>query len=558
MSRATPAFRSKMKEFVSGMKPAGNTDYNKAFGRAFLMADTSYTANYHSQCQTVFVFVTDGKRSDNTPDPTDRIKKRQAGLATSKRAKEFYVIIGLGDEVSDVSDALSGGAVLKKLACDINGVFEPVPDARSATGGDMALLRALSAFSGYFQTHNAHFKREVLSFSEIYEGRNLPMLMTTATVPVYDKADASNWKMLGVVGIDVTTCDLEQELYEQNKAHFDTEVFPPDTVIAGCSCVQESWTYESQEGKVESKGCSDVEWHTRWCATDNCGLPASTVSTGHWADCKPLTARAALEELFIKSGEECSTASTPDCSIEALRPRSPNDLTCGRCASNSTLAAERASNYHQTGIPAKLSGVSKESDWATNTICKGSSCKGAHRSVDMDACDQCANSNMQPACAVPTTCGKKGGGADTAPAAALIGGIVGGVVFCLGASFLLYRKRGACSTARPAQEMHGIANTQQAPPRPDRSGGIDPPPPPLYHNGGPTIVRHETSVGSVVSHESSIGQDACVVCLAAKAEMACVPCGHKCLCPGCGRAETGLRTCPMCRQPVQSFMRVYG
>ena len=93
MSRATPAFRSKMKEFVSGMKPAGNTDYNKAFGRAFLMADTSYTANYHSQCQTVFVFVTDGKRSDNTPDPTDRIKKRQAELATSKRAKEFYVIM---------------------------------------------------------------------------------------------------------------------------------------------------------------------------------------------------------------------------------------------------------------------------------------------------------------------------------------------------------------------------------------------------------------------------------------------------------------------------------
>ena len=49
----------------------------------------------------------------------------------------------------------------------------------------------------YMQVTNSIFKRDVVSFSEIYEGTNFKMDMTTASVSVYDKSDPDRWKMLG-------------------------------------------------------------------------------------------------------------------------------------------------------------------------------------------------------------------------------------------------------------------------------------------------------------------------------------------------------------------------
>ena len=51
-------------------------------------------------------------------------------------------------------------------------------------------------------------------------------------------------------------------------------------------------------------------------------------------------------------------------------------------------------------------------------------------------------------------------------------------------------------------------------------------------------------------------QAECVVCLDAKQECAIVPCGHVCICSECKDALADNR-CPICRQPVASFLRVY-
>lgn len=50
----------------------------------------------------------------------------------------------------------------------------------------------------------------------------------------------------------------------------------------------------------------------------------------------------------------------------------------------------------------------------------------------------------------------------------------------------------------------------------------------------------------------------CVVCMANERAVACVPCGHKCLCEECSN-DTVLRSkkCPMCRADVHMFLRVY-
>jgi len=58
----------------------------------------------------------------------------------------------------------------------------------------------------------------------------------------------------------------------------------------------------------------------------------------------------------------------------------------------------------------------------------------------------------------------------------------------------------------------------------------------------------------------------CVLCLDADPALACVPCGHVCLCGPCARdfedqfeshQADERRKCPICRNPVQSTMRVY-
>ena len=49
----------------------------------------------------------------------------------------------------------------------------------------------------------------------------------------------------------------------------------------------------------------------------------------------------------------------------------------------------------------------------------------------------------------------------------------------------------------------------------------------------------------------------CVVCMTNERSMACVPCGHRCLCDACGKHEAAGDRCPMCREPVMMFMRVF-
>jgi len=59
----------------------------------------------------------------------------------------------------------------------------------------------------------------------------------------------------------------------------------------------------------------------------------------------------------------------------------------------------------------------------------------------------------------------------------------------------------------------------------------------------------------VNSYETSDNKlEECIICLTEERQLACMPCGHLCTCVPCGYA---LRTCPICRQQIQSFVRIY-
>lgn len=93
------------------------------------------------------------------------------------------------------------------------------------------------------------------------------------------------------------------------------------TKFPDCKCAKE-FTYKNAKGVVEkySDTCTTSDWANPWCATVNCGLKSTSVSTGFWADCKPYGTRAELENEFVKSGEECISKAMDACEIEALRP----------------------------------------------------------------------------------------------------------------------------------------------------------------------------------------------------------------------------------------------
>jgi hypothetical protein len=46
----------------------------------------------------------------------------------------------------------------------------------------------------------------------------------------------------------------------------------------------------------------------------------------------------------------------------------------------------------------------------------------------------------------------------------------------------------------------------------------------------------------------------CVLCLTEEKRVACIPCGHLATCVPCGHS---LRSCPICRREIQTFVRIY-
>jgi hypothetical protein len=63
--------------------------------------------------------------------------------------------------------------------------------------------------------------------------------------------------------------------------------------------------------------------------------------------------------------------------------------------------------------------------------------------------------------------------------------------------------------------------------------------------------NHQHSEDSTQTFKQSLGE--CFICLTEEKQLACMPCGHLCACVPCGYA---LKSCPICREKIQSFVRI--
>jgi len=266
------------------------------------------------------------------------------------------------------------------LSCATGGIFRTVEDG-SGLQHEAKLVDALMSFSQYFQVTNSVFRRTTVAFSEVYEGTNFKMAMTTASVPTYDKSDPNRWKIIGVVGIDVTTCDLEKQLFDANPSIQEAPSYPSESKIPGCMCAP-TFTY-LKNGQTYSS-CTVDSWPVPWCGTVDCGIKGEGVTdTGYWADCKPWGVRASLEEELLKSGEECPAKLITQCQIQALRPEG---LTCPNLGCSSE-AEERANNYFK-GLPgAAYRTDSEQTSWSDN----GPYTDRLSKSESGDGCKHCEN-----------------------------------------------------------------------------------------------------------------------------------------------------------------------
>jgi tRNA A-37 threonylcarbamoyl transferase component Bud32 len=72
----------------------------------------------------------------------------------------------------------------------------------------------------------------------------------------------------------------------------------------------------------------------------------------------------------------------------------------------------------------------------------------------------------------------------------------------------------------------------------------------------PSMLELQTALQEVFTEETlEAAKTECVVCLTAEPVMALMPCGHRCACAHCAPS---LRTCPICRSPVQEAKRIFG
>ena len=64
--------------------------------------------------------------------------------------------------------------------------------------------------------------------------------------------------------------------------------------------------------------------------------------------------------------------------------------------------------------------------------------------------------------------------------------------------------------------------------------------------------QNQTSVNSIEVSKRKLEE--CLICLTEEKQLTCMPCGHLCACVPCGYA---LQSCPLCREEIQSFVRIY-
>ena len=234
LQAATAEHVTDLQNRVKAAGASGGTSFLPPFRKAFqLFSDTTES----SRCTKIILFLTDGVATDGA---STVVEIQSLRATVTGRVHIFtYAMSSSADTV-----------VPKAVACDNDGVFATINDGTDP----------LTEMQSYFRFIATGLDSDTVRWTTPYEDAFGLGQMVTGARAVYDRRDASNPLLVGVVGADVTMSELEQY------ADFRTVV--GELVARGSGCPTISLT-----------DCQMQKLRERESSASVCPAPAPVTST---------------------------------------------------------------------------------------------------------------------------------------------------------------------------------------------------------------------------------------------------------------------------------------
>ena len=456
------AYRQTLNRDIAAINDGGYTYYVKAMTKAFEITANSDSLGKTANCSRVYVFLTDGK-------PSDDISEFETMILANKREHDMFFLIALGSGLSNA--ALDN---LRSAACAIDGVSIQVADSDTS-----ALTKALGAYYQYLAMGNMIAEVQPTRWAEpFYSIPDIWGPVTTAVTPVYDKRQ-DPWTMIGVAAVDLPMCEL---VAAAEQAGWTDDQADPSEVLTrqGCACA-DSFTYD---GKTYNSGCTTDDWSNAWCGTiesddgAKCGIcDGSTSPSGCWDECDYSGSVEGKVLLALKeASSQCFPAVVSEEGLEVLR----GTETC-----TETVLTDEWTNLVQTASPNY--GSVDGDDWVAPGYGVFPDCEDAFDPMfNSDTCNECPN--MVPTCTVAiceaaladweesTTCAQEDEIEGDGAVGVIIGCVIAGVVVLGICAFMMTRMGGGGGGGRDPK-MPPATGIQQGQPTMMYANAAAAPPP---------------------------------------------------------------------------------
>ena len=456
------AYRQTLNRDIAAINDGGYTYYVKAMTKAFEITANSDSLGKTANCSRVYVFLTDGK-------PSDDISEFETMILANKREHDMFFLIALGSGLSNA--ALDN---LRSAACAIDGVSIQVADSDTS-----ALTKALGAYYQYLAMGNMIAEVQPTRWAEpFYSIPDIWGPVTTAVTPVYDKRQ-DPWTMIGVAAVDLPMCEL---VAAAEQAGWTDDQADPSEVLTrqGCACA-DSFTYD---GTTYNSGCTTDDWSNAWCGTiesddgAKCGIcDGSTSPSGCWDECDYSGSVEGKVLLALKeASSQCFPAVVSEEGLEVLR----GTETC-----TETVLTDEWTNLVQTASPNY--GSVDGDDWVAPGYGVFPDCEDAFDPMfNSDTCNECPN--MVPTCTVAiceaaladweesTTCAQEDEIEGDGAVGVIIGCVIAGVVVLGICAFMMTRMGGGGGGGRDPK-MPPATGIQQGQPTMMYANAAAAPPP---------------------------------------------------------------------------------
>jgi len=200
----TAAIKAELKKRVRELKASGSTNIYDAFRRAFQVMEESLPKELVVNCNTAFLFLTDGEMTD-PPDVTEDavLKSIEEGLSQLETKLKHPVHL-FSYSISENDDVHT---FPKQLACAAtsNGIWSKVVDERT-------IVDSLSSYTNLFSLGLGDGKnKDFTAWVEPYLFSTRAENGVTVSAPVFDRSVDSP-VLVGVVGLDLLVRALDRAL----------------------------------------------------------------------------------------------------------------------------------------------------------------------------------------------------------------------------------------------------------------------------------------------------------------------------------------------------------